>query len=424
MKRILIYAHYYVPDVASTGQILQDLAEGMTDEFDVTVICTVPSYMGTIEERYKKKKFYREKLNGVNLIHVPVPEFSKTSKISRIKNIIAYYVNARKATRLVGNQDYVFAISQPPILGGMLGVYGKNHIRTSNGDRPKFIYNIQDFNPEQIKAVGYIKNRLFLLIALWLDKRSCRKSDLVITVGRDLVETLKNRFEHSAIPKHVMINNWIDDDAVYPLESDDQGVVEFKKKYGLTDKFVFMYSGNLGLYYDLEGLFGVIEKFKNAKTKTGKDVVFAFVGAGSLLEQLIKYRDDHDMGNVVFIPYQDKSKLIYSLNAADVHLCVNAKGIKGVSVPSKIYGIISVGKPILAVLENKSEAEMLIFDSKCGIVSEPEEYDAFEENLNYFISEILQEDLLEMGAKGREYLKRKLRKRNAVNAYISGIKGL
>lgn len=43
------------------------------------------------------------------------------------------------------------------------------------------------------------------------------------------------------------------------------------------------------------------------------------------------------MDNVTFIPYQDKAGFIYSLNAGDVHWCVNAKGIKGVSCPSNVY---------------------------------------------------------------------------------------
>lgn len=55
-KQLLIYAHYYVPDVASTGQILRELAEGMKDSFDITVICVVPSYEGTIGPEYKTKK--------------------------------------------------------------------------------------------------------------------------------------------------------------------------------------------------------------------------------------------------------------------------------------------------------------------------------------------------------------------------------
>ncbi|MBR1821922.1 MAG: glycosyltransferase WbuB, partial [Clostridia bacterium] len=114
-KKLLIYAHYYAPDVASTGQILQDMAEGMTDEFDVTVICTVPSYTGVIAEKYKEKKFYQEEINGVKVLRVSVPEFQKNSKKSRIKNLLAYFLQARKATKAVGKQDYVFTISQPPI---------------------------------------------------------------------------------------------------------------------------------------------------------------------------------------------------------------------------------------------------------------------------------------------------------------------
>jgi hypothetical protein len=45
-KNLLIYAHYYIPDTASTGQILRELAEGMLDQFNITVICVVPSYLG------------------------------------------------------------------------------------------------------------------------------------------------------------------------------------------------------------------------------------------------------------------------------------------------------------------------------------------------------------------------------------------
>lgn len=91
-KKILIFAHYYAPDTASTGQILQDMAEGMLDEFDVTVICVVPSYTGTIEDRYKKQKYYFEELNGVRIIRVRVPEFTKSNKISRVRNILAYFL--------------------------------------------------------------------------------------------------------------------------------------------------------------------------------------------------------------------------------------------------------------------------------------------------------------------------------------------
>ena len=189
-KKILIYAHYYAPDAASTGQILQDMAEGMLDDFDVTVICTVPSYTGKIDEKYKEKKIYEESLNGVKLYRVPVPEFSKASKKSRIKNLLAYYSQAKKVTKKVGPQDYIFTISQPPVMGGMLGLYGKKHIRNNKGEHPKFIYCIQDYNPEQILATGYVKLKPVLKVAMSLDKKSCRKSDIQKDFRRNPVESL------------------------------------------------------------------------------------------------------------------------------------------------------------------------------------------------------------------------------------------
>ena len=55
-KNLLIYAHYYIPDTASTGQILRELAEGMLDKFNITIICVVPSYLGTIRLRRQQVK--------------------------------------------------------------------------------------------------------------------------------------------------------------------------------------------------------------------------------------------------------------------------------------------------------------------------------------------------------------------------------
>lgn len=352
-KNLLIYAHYYIPDTASTGQILRELAEGMLDRFNITVICVVPSYLGTVEEKYKTQKYYFEEINGVKILRIRVPEFSKANKISRVKNILAYFFGAMSATFKVGKMDYVFSISQPPILGGLLGVWGKwmKHA--------KFIYNIQDFNPEQVMAVNYSKNKLIIGAMMWFDKFSCKRSDLIITVGRDLVETVNRRFKGKKVPKTVMINNWIDEKEIYPVEADHPKIVEFKKKYELKEKFIFMYSGNIGLYYDLENLLKVIEKFPvGTKAADGREVVFAFVGAGSVLDKLALYQREHHMDNVVFIPYQAKEDLIYSLNAADVHWCVNAKGIKGVSCPSKYYGIAAVGKPVIGLQEKGTEVKV------------------------------------------------------------------
>ena len=411
-KNMLIYAHYYIPDVASTGQIIKELAEGMSDKFNITIICVVPSYTGTIEERYKTQKYYKENINGVNIIRIRVPEFTKSDKKSRIKNIISYFFGAISATFKVEKQDYVFSISQPPILGGLLGVIGK-WIKHA-----KFIYNIQDFNPEQTMAVGYSNNKIITKIMMKLDKFSCKKSNLIITVGRDLVETINKRFNYKKVPKTVLINNWINEKEIYPLEDNNEKVEKFKKKYNLENKFVIMYSGNIGLYYDLENIFKVIEKIKpRTKTIDNKEVIFAFIGAGTILEKLKEYKEINKMDNVIFIPYQDKKDLIYSLNAADVHWCVNAKGIKGVSCPSKYYGIAAVEKPVLGVLEENSEIRLIIEETKGGLLSNPGDYDSIEKNINWFINNANSDELKNMGNRSRKYLEENLTKDISINKY-------
>lgn len=404
-KNLLIYAHYYYPDVASTGQILTELAEGLRDTFHTTVICTVPSYTGKVSQHYRKHKYYYENINDVDILRIRVPEFRKNFAPSRIVNIVSYFFSAIAATLRVEQQDYIFTISQPPILGGMLGVIGKFF------KKAKLIYNIQDFNPEQVRAVGFTNNRLILNTMMCLDKKSCRNADKVIVVGRDMVDTLKKRFPDNIV-NYAHINNWINEKEIYPLSEKDQGVVAFKRRYGLENKFIFMYSGNIGLYYDLQNILKLISHFKQCQ-----DVCFAFIGEGSVLEELKNYKEAEKLENVIFIPYQDKKDLIYSLNAGDVHFVMNAKGIKGVSVPSKLYGVMAAGKPVLGILEDGSEARLIVEEAKCGIAVAPEHYEEIEKLIQKFISDMSKEERLKMGENGHRYLLEHLTKEVSIEKY-------
>ena len=241
-------------------------------------------------------------------------------------------------------------------------------------------------------------------------------------VTRDLAETLRGRMP--SVPPFRVIGNWTDEKAVYPLPLSDPGVAAFRETYGLTEKFVFMYSGNIGLVYDLEGLIRVMERFRGAKTADGRDIAFAFVGNGALYEKLVRYKAERDLSHIVFIPYQEKKDLLYSLNAADVHLCVSAKGIKGVSVPSKFYGIAAAGKPVLGVLEEGAEIERQIREAGCGRVTEPGDYAGFAESIRWFADRAGAEELYEMGRRGRAWILKHAVKAAAIAEYTEAIKAL
>lgn len=277
-KKLLVIPHYFYPDIAATAQIVTDLCEELQHDFEITVICVVPSCNGNVQNEYEIKRIYFEKYKNINIVRVRVPNFLKQNKWSRIKNILVYFFNTIIAIIRIGKQDIVFTMSQPPILGGILGVIAKII------KKAKFVYNIQDFNPEQSEAIGYVKNKVIIHLARGIDKFSCKTADRVVVVGRDMEEVFKHRFKHRKIPENVIINNWIDKRKIFPLGKDNIEVLKFKKKYGLNNKFIFMYSGNIGLYYDLENIVKVMGSLKNLN-----DVVFVFVGEGAIKQKLIDY---------------------------------------------------------------------------------------------------------------------------------------
>ncbi|MBP5683210.1 MAG: glycosyltransferase, partial [Bacteroidales bacterium] len=202
-----------------------------------------------------------------------------------------------------------------------------------------------------------------------------------------------------------------------PLPMDDEKVMAFRKQYGLEGKFVIMTSGNIGLYYDFENILKIMEEHKS-----NKDIVFMFVGDGLVKPKLQAYAQEKHLDNVVFAPFQKKEDLIYSLNAADVHIVTNAKGIKGVSVPSKIYGILAVNKPIWGILEKGSEAWRIIEDSKCGVLVEAGDYDGMHNSLKEIIKD--GKMFVDRYSTGREYLMQHLTKEKSINAYRDALLSL
>ena len=167
---------------------------------------------------------------------------------------------------------------------GLLGVWGKWVKHT------KYIYNIQDFNPEQVLAVGYTKSKFITDAMMWFDKFSCKRSDLVITVGRDLVETVENRFKGKKVPKTVMINNWIDENEIYPLDESNERVVAFKKKYGLDWWFFIRIVVTLVIFF-----YSVSPALKNR---------FYFFPFGGIKKNIVIRHFAHpDVPGVAYPPY-------------------------------------------------------------------------------------------------------------------------
>lgn len=404
MKRNIIFViNYFYPDYASTGQLLTELCLHLQHDFNITVIAQQPGYAG--EKNEEGRRIVHDRLENINIIRIRLPEVDKQNKLSRLRYIATYFFYANLLVLRQKNVDYIYTISQPPILGGLIGTIGKVLKRS------KHIYNIQDFNPEQAEAVGFTKNKLVFKAAKWMDTLNCKWADHVIIVGQDMQQTLFKRFNNQKVTENSVINNWTNEQEIVPLPKQHPKVAAFIEENGWKDKFIIMYSGNLGLYYDLENLIKMTKEFNNVK-----DLLFVFIGEGAVKKQMQDYASQHGLTQVHFLPYQPKESLKYSLNAADVHLVVNQKGIKGVSVPSKIYGVMAAGKPILGVLESGSEAHRLIQESQCGVVAEPQDYESAIRQIHYLQS-LNPNQLAEFGARGRAYLEEHLRRELSLEKY-------
>ncbi|MCM2535842.1 glycosyltransferase family 4 protein [Neobacillus pocheonensis] len=407
-KKIAFVINYFYPDLASTGQLMTELCQDLQNDFNITVIAAQPGYAG--EKASNNKLFEEDYLEKIRIIRIRLPEVVKTSKFSRMKYIFSYFILANIALLKEKGVDIIYTISQPPVLGGLIGTIGKFLKRS------KHVYNIQDFNPEQAEAISYTNKQSVFKIAKAIDKLNCRYSDLVIVVGNDMSNTLKNRFSNGEIPNHVVINNWTNEQEILPLSKNENNVQKFLNQHGLENKFIVMYSGNLGLYYDLENIIKVTEHFKNYK-----DLSFVFIGEGAVKNDMQSVVQREKITNVHFLPYQPKEFIKYSLNAADIHLVVNQKGIKGVSVPSKIYGVMAAGRPILGVLEKGSEAQMLIDDSNCGAVVEPQDYKAIITTIETFYN-MNNQELRQLGMNGRAYLDKYLKREISINKYRDSLR--
>ncbi|MDN4523953.1 glycosyltransferase family 4 protein [Fictibacillus fluitans] len=402
-KKIVFVINYFYPDFASTGQLMTELCMSLQQEFNITVIAAQPGYAG--EDIKSTKKFEVEQMEKMKIIRIKLPKVDKTSKLSRIKYITSYFIYAQVVLLKERNVDLIYTISQPPIIGGLIGTIGKWFKRS------KHVYNIQDFNPEQAAAVSYTNKQIVFKVAKKIDMLNCSYADKVIVVGNDMCKTLHARYANKRLPSHAVINNWTNEEEIVPLNKTNSKIEQFLKGHNLENKFIVMYSGNIGLFYDLENIIKVTENFKDQE-----EIAFVFIGEGAVKKDMLEFVKRKGISNVYFLPYQSKEFIKYSLNAADVHLVVNQKGIKGVSVPSKIYGVMAAGKPILGVLEQGSEAQMLIEKSNNGLVIEPQDYEGITKAINQFY-QMEKGQLKSMGLNGRAYLDKHLKRKISINKY-------
>jgi glycosyltransferase involved in cell wall biosynthesis len=209
---------------------------------------------------------------------------------------------------------------------------------------------------------------------------------------------MKRRLQQSGLPEEriTVIPNWADGVALTPVDHHDNW---FRKDHTPGGRVVVMYSGHLGVVHDWHSLMHILRSLRSVS-----DVAFIFVCHGPGRDVLETWVRRQGLMNAEFIEYQPQQALRYSLSAADVHLVTLRTDMAGLSVPSKTYGIMAVGRPIVFIGPKDSEAAMAVMESGCGAVVDPEDPNAAVKAILAFASDRRRRE--ELGAAGRRHFDR------------------
>jgi glycosyltransferase involved in cell wall biosynthesis len=169
-------------------------------------------------------------------------------------------------------------------------------------------------------------------------------------------------------PKVVYISNWADPSVVCPVDPESN---PFIKELGLQNKFLVQYSGNMGLSHDMETIVEAARELNGDQTTH-----FVMIGGGGKFNKIKDMVSHYKLTNMTFLPYQPRKNLKYSLGASHVSLISLEKGAQGLSVPSKLYGIMASGRPIVSIVPENCEVALTVREFNCGLVTPPKDVES------------------------------------------------
>lgn len=278
--------------------------------------------------------------------------FGRANLFGRMLDYLSFYLSAVIAVaRHARRGDVLVALTDPPMIGTVL-----QPIARLRGVR--VVHWMQDIFPEVAQALLPAARRLPLLglVTAWRNY-TLRRAAHVVVLGERMQERVHQM--GVAADRVSVIPNWADEQLLKPVARADNPL---RREWGLGDDLVIGYSGNLGRAHEFETLVQAI-----VLTKDQPGLRFLFIGQGAQLSPL-KQRIAalNLLHRVRFEDYQPREMLHYSLSAADVHLVSLQPELEGLIVPSKLYGALAVGRPVIFIGDPDGEVARVLRRHECG----------------------------------------------------------
>lgn len=394
-KEILwVISELFPPEATSTGYIMGEIANAMTEKYEVKVICGPEVYD-------EKKKGVSSNLQSIDksieLIRVAPVKENKENTLSRIKKFLLMSWQLYKVARKrINKGDHVLMVSNPFPLIVLMG-----YLRRKRDFNLSML--VHDVFPEGLYTEMSIPSWAYSVTEKIFNK-AYSSVDILISIGRDMNDILERKcYGQKHQPKIVMIENWGDVEGIKPMEKVKDGFIKIQ------------YAGNIG---NAQGVGEFVEYLYGARNKA---VHFGIWGTGSA-EEHIKTRVA-ELGleeQVRFYGPYSRNQQTEVLNDSDLSLVILVKGMYGLGVPSKTYNILAAGKPILYVGEKGTEIWQTVEENEIGFCFEPDDRKCIVSFLQSLGTGDLSK-LKEMGRKARFLAETKYSKPIILNKFINEI---
>ena len=354
--KILLLNLYYPPDTSATAKMAETVVHALARENAVTILCGRPSYDPI--ERRAWRLFQTEENGNVRIVRVGSTAFPRFNMKKRVLNYLSY--TALMIPRaLFAPCDAVLAMTDPPFEGitGALVALLK---------RKPYFYNIRDMYPDM--AVGGSIVGPGLLARVWerLHRWALRQATKVIVLGEDMRNRIlgkgvrSDQIEIVRDGTEIVPANAQPAQQIQEAQLDDEVIRAIRGDFA----FVLLHAGNIGFYGAWETLIAA------ARQLADDGIGLVFVGEGAQRAQL--QFAARGAPNIRFLPFFPGSKIPSVLAAADAHLITVKRGLEGVVVPSKMYGILAAGRPIVAVAPRETDAAALGEELGFSVSADPD----------------------------------------------------
>lgn len=387
--RLLVLNQYYRPGVEATANLLAQLCESLADDFDVTVVTGRLNQFPDLPTE--------EMLGGVHVLRTRSTSFERSRLPLRAANYATYLVDSIWRALRQPRPDVVLCLTDPPMIGDVGLIVARRF------GVPLVVVS-EDVFPEIAVELGRLDNRVLVGLLDRLVRLYLRRADRIVAIG----ETMKERLIEKGAPadRVTVIPNWVDTREIVPRPADGA----WAQEHGLAGSFVVMHSGNIGHAQDLDTLVRATATLTDLD-----DLRLVIVGFGARHAEIRRLVAELGLGNVDFLPYQDRERLSESLSAASIHVVGLAAGLAGYVVPSRVYGVLAAGRPIVVHADPRSETATLVEQIGAGIAVPPGAPDLLASAIRTLHER--RHELDEIGARGRAWVEREADRSVAVGRY-------